>query len=158
MSLTCCSNIYNPVEEALFRIHFDDGSQQDQSLRAERVMEYLRNLEPDDLVEQSIRFYKWIVLYPTTECLLLYAELLLAFFHEQGLLTFKQDVNNPIKQQNARRYLVIFTMKDHVFSKTYHSIRELRADTGKKPSQIKRLPTDGLLFKPLMDEPSSSSG
>ena len=157
MSLTSCSNIYNPVEQGLFRIHFDDDATQEQSQQAERVLEYLKGLDRDELVEQSILFYKWIVLYPTTECLLLYAEILLAFFHEEGLLTFKLEVNNPIKQQNARRYLVIFTIKGHVFSKTYHSIRELRADTGKKPSQIKRLPTDGLLFKPLTDESSSSS-
>ena len=100
------------------------------------------------MIEESICFFKWVVLYHTTDANLLYAEQLLDYFHSRGLLLHKQEVNNPVKQQ-TQRYLVIFTMKDHVFSKTYNSIRELRADTGTKPSQIKCLPTNEMLCKIL---------
>ena len=84
----------------------------------------------------------------TTGSNLDYAEHLLDYFHDKGLLQHKQEVNNPVKQQ-TKRYLVIFTMNGHVFAKTYNSIRELRSDTGKKPSQIRCLPTDEMLCKSL---------
>ena len=116
--------------------------------RSERVIAHLEQLEPELLLEESIRFFKWVVLYITTDSNLLYAERLLDYFHSKGLLLHKQEVNNPVKQQ-TQRYLVIFTMKGHVFAKTYNSIRELRADTGKKPSQIKRLPTNEMMCKIL---------
>jgi hypothetical protein len=89
-----------------------------------------------------------VVLYHTTECNLLYAERLLEFFHQRGLLLTKKQVNNSVKQK-TERYLVIFSMKEHVFAKIYHSIREIVADTGKKPSQIQRLRTEQMLCKPL---------
>ena len=34
--------------------------------------------------------------------------------------------------------------KQHTFAKVYNSIRELKTDTGKKPSQIKRKDLQGL--------------
>eukprot|EP01048_Picozoa_sp_COSAG05_P007247 COSAG05_NODE_506_length_9178_cov_36.187576_4_plen_192_part_00 len=56
------------------------------------------------------------LLYPTTDSNLLYAEQLLHYFHSRDLFLHKQEVNNPVKQQ-TQRYLVIFTMKGHVFAK-----------------------------------------
>ena len=54
--------------------------------------------------------------------------------------------------QRKQRYLVMFTMNGHVFTKTYNSIRELRADTGKKPSQIRSKPTSEVICKILKNE------
>ena len=77
---------------------------------------------------------------------------MLDFFHSQGFLQQKTLINIPQKQQ-TQRYLVIFTMvspvREHVFSKTYNSIRELKSDTGKKPSQIICQPTSGLFCELL---------
>ena len=72
---------------------------------------------------------------------------LLEFFHSKGLLKGKKTIHNPVKQMKGR-YLVVFTMgngdKQHTFAKVYNSIRELKTDTGKKPSQIKRKDLQGL--------------
>ena len=149
MPLTLCPYVYNPIESTSFTVHFDtvDGVSE-QNQRAERVITHLSALEHEALLEESIRFFKWVVLYHTTECNLLYAERLLEFFHQRGLLLPKKQVNNSVKQK-TERYLVIFSMKEHVFAKIYHSIREIVADTGKKPSQIQRLRTEQMLCKPL---------
>ena len=40
------------------------------------------------------------------------------------------------------RYLVVFSMGNQVFAKRYNSIRELKCDTGKRPSQIQRCTKD----------------
>ena len=145
MSLICCKYVYDPVDK-----HTSDTNEgkAEQGQRAKRVIAHLSRLSEEQLIEESICFFKWVVLYHTTDANLLYAEQLLDYFHSRGLLLDKQEVNNPVKQQ-TQRYLVIFTMKDHVFSKTYNSIRELRADTGTKPSQIKCLPTNEMLCKIL---------
>ena len=149
MPLTLCPYVYNPIESTSFTVHFDtvDGVSE-QNQRAERVITHLSALDHEALLEESIRFFKWVVLYHTTECNLLYAERLLEFFHQRGLLLPKKQVNNSVKQK-TERYLVIFSMKEHVFAKIYHSIREIVADTGKKPSQIQRLRTEQMLCKPL---------
>jgi hypothetical protein len=155
MPLTLCPYVYNPIESTTFTVHFDTVvGTHEQNQRAERVIAHLNGLEYEALLEESIRFFKWVVLYHTTECNLLYAERLLEFFHGRGLLLSKPHVNNPVKQK-TERYLVIFSMKGHVFTKIYHSIREIVADTGKKPSQIQRLRTDQMLCKPLKGKSSS---
>jgi hypothetical protein len=78
-----------------------------------------------------------------------------SYFHSRRFLTHKKEVNNVQKQQ-VSRYLVIFTMasaeREHVFSKTYNSIRELKADTGKKPSQIKCHATKQLFCRSLKNK------
>ena len=53
-------------------------------------------------MEQSIQFYKCIVLYIITDCNIHYAERLLAYFHKQGLLLCKHRVNNEVKQTTQR--------------------------------------------------------
>ena len=155
MPLTLCPYVYNPIESTSFTVHFDtvDGVGE-QNQRAERVITHLSALDHEALLEESIRFFKWVVLYHTTECNLLYAERLLEFFHQRGLLLPKKQVNNSVKQK-TERYLVIFSMKEHVFAKIYHSIREIVADTGKKPSQIQRLRTEQMLCKPLKGKTAS---
>jgi len=154
MSLKCCPYIYNPLEHTSFTVHFNpEEGKREQQARAQRVIAHLDTLQESELVEQSIRFYKWIVLYHTTDSNFNYAQRLLTYFHGRGLLQCKQQVNNDVKQC-TQRYLVIFTMKEHVFAKTYNSIRELRADTGKKPSQIQCLPTNQLMCKILKQKRS----
>ena len=150
MSLTCCEYVYDPLNKHTpFTVHFEPTEgQAEQQKRASDVIAHLEGLSQEQLIEESVRFFKWIVLYHTTDSNLSYAERLLNYFHSKGLLQHKQEVNNPMKQQ-TKRYLVIFTMHGHVFAKTYNSIRELRADTGKKPSQIRCLPTNEMLCKSL---------
>ena len=158
MSLICCGYVYDPLDEhTAFTVHFEPSEGHlEQRERASCVIAHLQKLSQEQLIEESIRFFKWIVMYDTTDANLVYAEQLLDFFHGQGLLQHKQEVNNPVKQQ-TKRYLVIFTMNGHVFAKTYNSIRELRADTGKKPSQIKCLPTDQLFCKILKQKSTEES-
>jgi hypothetical protein len=60
---------------------------------------------------------------------------LLTFFHAQGLLLNKKAVITKSKQ-HKQRYLVIYDVNGQVFSKIYNSIREIREDTGKKPTKI----------------------
>eukprot|EP01052_Picozoa_sp_SAG31_P000358 SAG31_NODE_11_length_38734_cov_21.263854_8_plen_81_part_00 len=40
------------------------------------------------------------------------------------------------KKQSKPKYVVIYNMPDNVFSKMYSSVREMREDTGKKPSVL----------------------
>ena len=150
-----CPYVYNPCpteseNKEPFRVTFEKDAEQEH--RSQRVISHLETLDRDHLIDEFIQFFKWIVLYHTTECNLEYAEHLLDFFHSQGFLQQKTLINIPQKQQ-TQRYLVIFTMsspvREHVFSKTYNSIRELKADTGKKPSQITCQPTSGLFCELL---------
>ena len=140
-----CGYIYNPTPEPMnFMIHYDNETTTQQYRRADLVTAHLERLSRHELVAESHKFYKWVVLYHTSWVNLLYAERLLQYFKSKELLKCKQQVNNHTKQRK-KRYLVVFTLGEHVFSQTYNSIRELKADTGRKPSQIK--PT---LLKHLM--------
>jgi hypothetical protein len=151
-----CTYVYNPVatkeeREQPFIVDFEQDLTE-QTQRAKQVIAYLDTLDEAQIGEQSIQFFKWIVLYHTSEYNLHYAETMLTYFHSRGLLLHKKMINNPQKQQ-VKRYLAVFTMssseREHVFSKTYNSIRELKADTGKKPSQIVCHPTQELICKLL---------
>ena len=119
-----------------------------------RESHHLKTLDQTALVEESIKFFKWIILCHISLSNLKYAKLLLQFFHEQGLLQHKQSVTN-VQKQKTQRYLVMFTMNGHVFTKIYSSIRELRADTGKKPSQIRCQPTKEVFCKLLKKKTNS---
>ena len=145
-----CRYIYNPVEpdEFKFVVCFDQDAKLEQEQRATKVIAHLATLEHGALADESVRFYKWLVLHRLSDCNTHYAQLLLDHFHSEGLLRCKQGIHNPIKQMKAR-YLVMFTLGGHTFGKTYNSIRELKADTGKKPSQIRRKPTEDLICELL---------
>ena len=143
MALCCCPTVYNPLNEPTrFKVFFDENetfgyAKQEQRERAQRVIAHLETLDAAEVVRESVEFYKWIVMYTTSECNIHYAEALLDYFHTHKLLTCKRRVNTTMKQMKPR-YLVMFTFKNQVFTKTYNSIREIKEDTGRKPSQIKR--------------------
>ena len=88
------------------------------------------------LIQESEEFFKYTVMFHVSPAFLHYAERLLRFFQSQGLLTFKQSINTVTKQQK-QRYLVMFNLNGKVVTQTYNSIRELKADTGKRPCQLK---------------------
>lgn len=148
--MQACRYIYNPLEseEFTFIVCFDQDAEPEQEQRAAKVIAHLESLEADALADESVKFFKWLVLYRLSECNTLYAQLLLDHFHSKGLLLCKRSVHNPTKQMKAR-YLVMFTLGGHTFAKAYNSIRELKADTGRKPSQIRRQPTKDLICELL---------
>ena len=144
-TLNTCQYIYDPTttprDQSKFVVHFDNQENKDRQLqRATKVIDYLQVAINATLEDESARFFKWLVLHPLSPCNMHYAHHLLAFFHSRGLLVGKKTVDNPVKQLK-HRYLVVFSMGKHVFAKHYNSIRELKADTGKRPSQIQRRKT-----------------
>ena len=153
MQVDRAKDIFNPLETSQFIINFELDSTEQQD-RAGRVIAHLKTLDETALVEESIKFFKWIILCHISLSNLKYAKLLLQFFHEQGLLQHKQSVTN-VQKQKTQRYLVMFTMNGHVFTKIYSSIRELRADTGRKPSQIRCQPTKEVFCKLLKKKTNS---
>eukprot|EP01048_Picozoa_sp_COSAG05_P024356 COSAG05_NODE_5692_length_1114_cov_1.437438_3_plen_162_part_00 len=154
--VTHCSSIYNPLNESMKFIVTFDGDTSEQQAQAERAIAHLDTLSTESLVEESIAFFKWLILYPVTDCHQCYATVLLNYFHSRDMLLNKQSVINPQKQMKER-YLVLFSMNGHVFTKTYNSIRELKADTGKKPSQILCKPTNSLICKSLKNNLQSNT-
>ena len=137
-----CRYVYDPTcDNEKFVIYFDQNARKLQGQRSQRVIAHLETLEQDDLNEESVLFFKWLVMHHLSSCNCFYAQNLLEFFHSKGLLKGKKTVDNPVKQLKGR-YLVVFSMgkgdKQHTFAKIYNSIRELKVDTGKKPSEIKR--------------------
>ena len=140
--MEACHAFYDPTEaNAQFIVHFDQDEKQEQRQRAAKVIAHLETLDAEALAQESVQFFKWVVLHHLGGCNRFYAQDLLEFFHSKGLLKGKKTVDNPVKQLKGR-YLVVFTMghgdKQHTFAKVYNSIREIKTDTGKKPSQIKR--------------------
>ena len=145
-SLSTCKYIYDPTTTprdcAKFFIHFDkDKCMEAQKQRSNRVVNHLRLLNSKQLQDESAQFFKWLILHNLSPCNREYARNVLAFFHASSLLLGKSTVDNPIKQLK-HRYLVVFSMGRHVFAKRYNSIRELKADTGKRPSQIHKQKKD----------------
>ena len=148
--MQACRYIYNPLEseEFTFIVCFDQDAEPEQEQRAAKVIAHLESLEADALADESVKFFKWLVLHRLSLEHQHYGQALLGFFHSKGLLKGKKTVDNPVKQLKPR-YLVVFTMGGHTFARTYNSIREIKADTGKKPSQIKRQPTKDLICELL---------
>ena len=148
ITLSSCNYIYDPTttprDRTKFVIYFETKDCiLSQQKRAHNVVEHLDSLKVDAerLLDESARFFKWSILHNVSTCNLEYSRILLSFFHSKGLLLGKSTVDNPIKQLK-HRYLVVFSMGKHVFAKRYNSIRELKVDTGKRPSQIQRHKTD----------------
>ena len=143
--IEACRYVYDPTtdprDKTKLIIYFDSDERKIQEKRAHRVVVYLDSLAEDELKEESALFFKWLVLHHLSSCNRHYAHALLQYFHSEGLLTGKRTVDNPVKQLK-HRYLVVFSMGSQVFAKRYNSIRELKIDTGKRPSQIQRCTTD----------------
>ena len=154
--MEACRYVYDPTHQSKFVVYFDQDAKQPQQLRAQRAIEHLRTLGESEQREESIKFFKWLVLHPLSPLNQVYAAELLAFFHSKDKLVFKRTVHNPRKQAKAR-YLVVYTLTgatEHVFARTYNSIREIKADTGRKPSQIKRLATNEFMCEALAQSES----
>ena len=144
---TC--QVYDPLPDKMpFIVCFETDGREHQEDRANRVIAYLSGLPQEDLVKESHKFYKFVVMYHIGAMLLHYTERLLRYFHSHGLLRCKAEINCITKQQK-QRYLVMFDVGGQVFTQTYNSIRELKADTGKKPSQIKAELTETMVCKPI---------
>ena len=141
ISIETCRYVYDPTtvprDSAKFVVYFDQDARAEQLLRADRVIQHLEALEEPDLKEESALFFRWLVLHHLSSCNKEYAQALLEHFHSKGLLKGKSTVDNPVKQLK-HRYLVVFSMGSQTFAKRYSSIRELKTDTGKRPSQIQR--------------------
>eukprot|EP01048_Picozoa_sp_COSAG05_P019413 COSAG05_NODE_3032_length_2402_cov_10.783326_2_plen_92_part_00 len=61
--------------------YFDENetfgyARQEQRERARRVIAHLETLGAEEVVRESVEFYKWIVMFPTSECNIHYAEAL----------------------------------------------------------------------------------
>lgn len=143
--IEACRYIYDPTTQprdtAKFVVYFDENEKEIQQMRAQRVVNHLNTLKDTELKEESAMFFKWLVLHHVSSCNTHYASTLLDHFHSLGLLKGKQTIDNPVKQLK-HRYLVVFSMGNQVFAKRYNSIRELKCDTGKRPSQIQRCTKD----------------
>ena len=144
-----CAYFYDPTDpDAKFILYFDQDPTQEQSERAAKVIAHLKSLDHEDLASESIQFFRWLVQHHLSLEHQHYSQTLLDYFHSNGLLELKQSVVNPVKQLK-RRYCVVYSMGGHTFTTTYNSIREIKADTGRKPSQIKRQKTKDVMCAPL---------
>ena len=112
------------------------------------MITHLNTLSDEDRVAESVEFFKWIVLHRLGSDPSHYAQLRLDYFHVHKLLTCKKTVDNPLKQMK-QRYLVMFSMGGQTFARRYNSIRELKIDTGKRPSQIRRKSTSEIMCSPV---------
>jgi hypothetical protein len=123
ITLSSCNYIYDPTttprDRTKFVIYFETKDCiLSQQKRAHNVVEHLDSLKVDAerLLDESARFFKWLILHNVSTCNLEYSRILLSFFHSKGLLLGKSTVDNPIKQLK-HRYLVVFSMGKHVFAK-----------------------------------------
>ena len=147
--MQACRSFYDPTEaNPQFIVYFDQDEKHGQRERAVKVIAHLKTLDPEALAQESVLFFKWIVLHRLSSEFQPYTEALLDFFHSKGLLRCKVSVDNPTKQMKSR-YFVVYTMAGHTFARTYNSIREIKTDTGKKPSQIKCQPTKDVICELL---------
>ena len=129
--------MYDPLKLLTFTVNFDfDASSEEVAgeLLAQKVHDHLKTLSDEELVEESTKFFQWIVQNRITTHLA-YAESILVYFHSRNLLLEKKKVQT-IKKQQKPRYVVIYDMNGKVFSKIYNSVREIQEDTGKKPSKL----------------------
>ena len=62
--MEACSYFYDPTNEnAEFILYFDQDKKQHQSDRAEKVIAHLESLDDEALKEESVQFFKWIVMH-----------------------------------------------------------------------------------------------
>jgi hypothetical protein len=151
-----CNYFYDPTDDnAQFILNFDQDTTHELSDRAAKVIAHLTQLDQEALKEESVQFFKWLVVHNLSLEHKHYSQLLLEFFHSKGLLHLKHSVANPVKQLKAR-YCVMYTMGGHTFARSYNSIREIKVDTGRKPSQIKRQKMEDVICSSVAD-PSAAA-
>ena len=93
--MEACNYFYDPTDEnAQFIVYFDQDSKQDQSERAEKVIAHLESLDVEALKEESVQFFKWLVMFRLSLEHKHYCQLLLDIFHSKDLLTMK--LRNPV--------------------------------------------------------------
>ena len=61
------NDIYNPLETSKFIVNFELDFRE-QTLRAERVIAHLNTVDQEALVDESIKFFKWIILFDIALC------------------------------------------------------------------------------------------
>ena len=61
------NDIYNPLETSKFIVNFELDFRE-QTLRAERVITHLSTLDQEALIDESIKFFKWIILSASPTC------------------------------------------------------------------------------------------
>ena len=138
MQVCRASQVYHPHRTKMtFVLHFDTDSTVEQESLALKAIAHLSKMGRAQLIQEREEFFKYIVMFHVSPAFLHYADRLLRFFQSQGLLTFKQSINTVQKQQK-QRYLVMFNLNGKVVTQTYNSIRELKADTGRRPSQMEQ--------------------
>ena len=134
------SELYDPLQLLTFIVDFDNDN--NNMSVATKTIEYLKELDLQDLQSEANKFFIWIVKY-NVGLHLDYAEALLNYFHTQNLLIHKKCVTTAKKQEKPR-YVVIYDMQGKFFSKIYSSVHEMKEDTGKKPSKLCKIPIDNL--------------
>jgi hypothetical protein len=130
------TNLYDPLDQLTFTL-FEENRNAKQEVAAKKVKAYLDSLDLQQLQHESGKFYEWIVVW-NVDSHVTYAQSLLDYFHSKDMLLQKKEVQTLPKQDKSR-YVVIYDMNGKVFSKVYNSVREIREDTGKKPSKICKL-------------------
>ena len=132
--LIIMSDLYDPLNLLTFTVEFDSNEKPSSLELAQQVQDYLESLTQTELIDESSKFFQWIVSKRVTTHLD-YAESLLAYFHSKGLLLEKKLVQT-IAKQSKPRYVVIYDMNGKYFSRVYNSVREIQEDTGKKPTKL----------------------
>ena len=77
--MEACHYFYDPTEaKPEFVVHFE-GADEAHTKRAQKVIAHLETLEPDELLEESVLFFKWLVLHRLSPEFQPYTEALLGF-------------------------------------------------------------------------------
>ena len=128
-------DLYDPLKLLSFTIDFSTSANDEPLvIAANKTIEHLSHLDDIKLLTQAYLFMKWLIVYNVSSHAK-YAQMLLDFFHSRNLLLHKKSIVTE-KKQSKPKYVVIYNMPDNVFSKMYSSVREMREDTGKKPSVL----------------------
>ena len=73
--MEACRYIYDPTRESEhFVVCFDQDERKLQGERSQKVIAHLETLGQDDLNEESVLFFKWVVLHHLGGCNRFYAQ------------------------------------------------------------------------------------
>ena len=102
--MNSCPYVYDPRgQRNTFIVYFDEiNNEPAQHKRAERVIAHLLALNDDELEEESIQFFKWLVLYPLSSLNECYAAKLLAFFHSKGKLLLRVEASAGVEERSTK--------------------------------------------------------